>query len=223
MFIFSKQNRAAANGLPVTRRRALTGLAGLAAGSAVASPALAETPMERLERLTNELAEALVEWTDGQFMAVVYPANHSEFPSCVEFRNCRLPAHQRRDYHLAQFKQAAEEADPAIADWHVTLDESGRNDCSILIAAYRFTGSYDGDGIYEGARPSALGYHTLYRVRLAAKMGNSIDTSKTLQRTYMPVNLAAVRAADEARRKGRRLLAEERNQHKKLKLGSENS
>lgn len=35
---------AAANGLPVTRRRTLIGLAGLAAGSAVATPALAETP-----------------------------------------------------------------------------------------------------------------------------------------------------------------------------------
>lgn len=36
--------RAAATGLPVvTRRRALTGFAGLAAGSAIASPALAET------------------------------------------------------------------------------------------------------------------------------------------------------------------------------------
>lgn len=35
---------AADTGLPVTRRRALTGLTGLAAGSAIASPALAETP-----------------------------------------------------------------------------------------------------------------------------------------------------------------------------------
>lgn len=33
-----------ATDLPVSRRRALTGLAGLAAGSAVAAPALAETP-----------------------------------------------------------------------------------------------------------------------------------------------------------------------------------
>lgn len=54
---------------------------------------------------------------------------------------------------------------------------------------------------------------------IAAKMGNSIDKSKTLQRTYMPVNLAAVRAADEARRTGRKRLSEERNEYKKLKLG----
>lgn len=57
---------------------------------------------------------------------------------------------------------------------------------------------------------------------ISAKMGNSIDEAKALQRTYMPVNLAAVRAADEARRKGRRLLGEERNEYKKLKLGSKN-
>lgn len=55
---------------------------------------------------------------------------------------------------------------------------------------------------------------------IAAKMGNSIDESKALQKTYMPVNLPAVRAADEARRKGRQRLGEERNEYKKLKLPS---
>lgn len=55
---------------------------------------------------------------------------------------------------------------------------------------------------------------------IAAKMGNSIDQSKSLQKTYMPVNLPAVRAADEARRKGRKLLSEEQTGFKKLKLGS---
>lgn len=55
---------------------------------------------------------------------------------------------------------------------------------------------------------------------IAAKMGNSIDQSKVLQRVYMPVNLVAVRAADEARRKGRRLLGMEQNEARKLKLGS---
>lgn len=53
---------------------------------------------------------------------------------------------------------------------------------------------------------------------IAAKMGNSIDESKALQKTYMPVNLAAVRAADEGRLKGRKLLGSEQNQYKKLKL-----
>jgi len=58
---------------------------------------------------------------------------------------------------------------------------------------------------------------------IAAKMGNSIDQNKTLQRTYMPVNLAAVRAADDARKVGRKRIGEEQNKVEKLKLGSTNS
>ncbi|TIL56716.1 MAG: hypothetical protein E5Y79_28330 [Mesorhizobium sp.] len=58
---------------------------------------------------------------------------------------------------------------------------------------------------------------------ISAKMGNSIDENKALQRTYMPVNLVAVRAADEHRRKGRKLLGQEHNEFKKLKLGGEKS
>ncbi|WP_202350538.1 hypothetical protein [Mesorhizobium sp. 113-1-2] len=52
-------------------------------------------------------------------------------------------------------------------------------------------------------------------------MGNSIDDNKALQRTYMPVNLAAVRSADASRRMGRKLLGQEQNEYKKLKLGGE--
>lgn len=54
---------------------------------------------------------------------------------------------------------------------------------------------------------------------IAAKMANSIDQNRKLQQTYMPVNIAAVRAADEARRIGRRLLGSEQNKLRKLKLG----
>ena len=39
---------------------------------------------------------------------------------------------------------------------------------------------------------------------VAAKMANSLDRSSELHRTYAPVDLAAVRNADEARSKGRR-------------------
>jgi len=42
---------------------------------------------------------------------------------------------------------------------------------------------------------------------LAAKMGNSIDQNKTLQKTYIPHNLVAIRAADAARLEGRRQLS----------------
>lgn len=43
---------------------------------------------------------------------------------------------------------------------------------------------------------------------VASKMANSIDQSRELQRTYNPVNKAAVNLADEARRRGRRAIRE---------------
>ena len=54
---------------------------------------------------------------------------------------------------------------------------------------------------------------------IAAKMANSIDQNRKLQKTYMPVNVAAVRAADEARKIGRRRLESGQNEFKKLDLG----
>lgn len=53
---------------------------------------------------------------------------------------------------------------------------------------------------------------------MSAKMGNGIDQNRTLQRTYMPVNMAAVRTADEARLIGRKKLESGQNEFKKLKL-----
>lgn len=55
---------------------------------------------------------------------------------------------------------------------------------------------------------------------ISAKLGNSIDQNKTLQKTYMPVNMAAVRAADESRKIGRQKLAAGHNEFKKLKLAA---
>jgi hypothetical protein len=43
---------------------------------------------------------------------------------------------------------------------------------------------------------------------LAAKMANTIDTSNAIHSAYQPVDLAAVRQADLARRKGRRIMRE---------------
>ncbi|WP_167391962.1 hypothetical protein [Mesorhizobium sophorae] len=45
-------------------------------------------------------------------------------------------------------------------------------------------------------------------------MGNSTDENKALQKT----DLATVRSADTSRRKGRKLLGQEQNEYKKLKL-----
>lgn len=53
---------------------------------------------------------------------------------------------------------------------------------------------------------------------IAAQMGNSIDENRKLQKTYMPVKVAAVREADLARKIGRKKLASEQNEFRKLKL-----
>lgn len=44
---------------------------------------------------------------------------------------------------------------------------------------------------------------------ISAKLGNSIDRNKTLQKVFMPVDVASVRAADESRKIGRQKLASE--------------
>ena len=63
---------------------------------------------------------------------------------------------------------------------------------------------------------------------LSAKMANTIADSKALQKTYMPVSRAAVDVADEARRRGRRRILENRSGRKvetlrpgELKLSTE--
>lgn len=46
---------------------------------------------------------------------------------------------------------------------------------------------------------------------LSAKMANTLSDSKTLQRTYLPVDKASVDLADEARKRGRRRILENRS------------
>jgi hypothetical protein len=59
---------------------------------------------------------------------------------------------------------------------------------------------------------------------LAAKMANTIDQARELQRTYLPVDPASVARADDARRRGRRRLRTEAAQKSELtKVGSQNN
>jgi hypothetical protein len=51
------------------------------------------------------------------------------------------------------------------------------------------------------------------QTKLSAKMANTISPSNRLHRTYIPVDVAAVRDVDDARAIGR-----ERNRSKKLQL-----
>lgn len=76
----------------------------------------------------------------------------------------------------------------------------------VVAQAMRRTGSVEANA--GGASVEAI----------SAKLGNSIDRNKTLQKVYMPVDVASVRAADESRKIGRQRLASEQNEFKKLKL-----
>jgi hypothetical protein len=53
---------------------------------------------------------------------------------------------------------------------------------------------------------------------LAAKMANTIDQARELQRTYLPVDPASVERADDARRRGRHRLRQRTNTDKKSEL-----
>lgn len=59
----------------------------------------------------------------------------------------------------------------------------------------------------------------IFRMDTLQRLADGLRNSCAIK-TYMPVNAAAVRAADEARKKGRKLLSEEHNEFKKLKLGT---
>lgn len=63
-------------------------LADHAAAAEAKLPPVDETPRDRVGRLSEELAEALLDWTGGQFKAVVYPANHERFPGRLMLIDC---------------------------------------------------------------------------------------------------------------------------------------
>ncbi|QGA56889.1 hypothetical protein [Brucella sp. 2280] len=51
------------------------GIKNMDTNSTEAVQAASELPVERINRLSRELSEALNEWMDGEFMAVILPAN----------------------------------------------------------------------------------------------------------------------------------------------------
>lgn len=75
-------------------------------------------------------------------------------------------AQERFDYHLAELKKAAEELDPLIGSWHVAPMERDGQRCAVIITAFRVTGRYEGDGIYEGGEELWNGRRIKYRVTL---------------------------------------------------------
>ena len=65
--------------MTTTRRTFLGGIAATSLPVTVTA-ARAETSTDRVERLGNELAEALNDYAGGKFHAVVYPSDQAELP-----------------------------------------------------------------------------------------------------------------------------------------------
>lgn len=74
-----------------------------------------------------------------------------------------MTAQERFDFHLAEFKRAAEELDPMIGDWLRKGQPGDEGGCVIFLSAFRRTGQYDGDGLYERGNPCLP---SPYQVRL---------------------------------------------------------
>ncbi len=55
---------------------------------------------------------------------------------------------------------------------------------------------------------------------LSNKMANTIGVSNRLRKTYNPVNVVSVRRVDEARKVGRKKMADERSQTKSVTTGN---
>ncbi|MBB5277703.1 hypothetical protein HNR26_003784 [Rhizobium rosettiformans] len=72
---------AAAEGLPMTRRAMLGALPAAAASVAlpVEAAAAEETPVEKVNRLGWELAEALNEYADGRMHAMIFPSDKRKY------------------------------------------------------------------------------------------------------------------------------------------------
>lgn len=170
--------------MTTTRRTFLGGLAAasIPSGAAVAAiTAQAELASDRVARLGAELAEALDEYAGGKFHAIVQPSKRSGTP--VAFvSNRRQTAKERYAYHLAELKKAAEEMDPRIGFWRVSPLDDDDGHCAVLISAFRVSGRYEGDGIYEGAEELWNGRRIKYRVTLLSDRidGERLFEVKTL-------------------------------------------
>ncbi|MDX3975798.1 hypothetical protein [Shinella sp.] len=120
----------------ITRRQAIAGL-GVAASTCTAFVAHgAELPIDRVERLSQELAEALNDWNGASFRAEVYPSSHpihstlykriTYSPSVFAAYNGMLPAADRFEHHLGMalyaLAELSEGASYLTMEWEVAGD-----------------------------------------------------------------------------------------------------
>lgn len=92
--------------------------------SILAAPLVASVPAQsvtadepicdRVQRLSEELAQALGEWAGGMFAAVVYPGDH---PMGIHYRNVGATPLQRLEQAETAYKLAAKAVDPSATVW----------------------------------------------------------------------------------------------------------
>lgn len=69
-----------ANVANTTRRSILKAASVIGASLLTTTADASETPLDRVNRLSEELAEALNNYADGRFHAVVYPSSYAKWP-----------------------------------------------------------------------------------------------------------------------------------------------
>lgn len=96
----------------LTRRTILS--APLAAGIPAHTASAQEPLCDRIQRLSDELAQSLDEWAGGMFAAIVYPGDH---PMGIHYRNVGATPLQRLEQAETAYKLAAKAVDPSATVW----------------------------------------------------------------------------------------------------------
>ncbi len=73
---------------------------------------------------------------------------------------------QRLNAAIAELKAAAQEMDPSIERWDIGWAQDDGMTLGFSAMAFRRTGQYEGDGIYEGGSKAQHGKRPRWRVKL---------------------------------------------------------
>jgi hypothetical protein len=148
----------------ITRRALIAGSPAILAIAAAPSVARALEPAEsisdKVDRLTLELSEALDEYLNGQFLALVAPAGAVSLHPKSQYRLVRVPkdAHHRLEAAAMEFQTAYENLHNDVEDWHVVRDRRSHIRMLVPVIAASDPVKWSGDGRYvvqEGEhRPS---------------------------------------------------------------------
>ncbi|GAB5429705.1 MAG: hypothetical protein Devi2KO_31640 [Devosia indica] len=107
---------------------------------------------------------------------VIPPALAGTLPQAMP--QAPMTAKERQAFHLAEYKRACEELDPMIGHWQ---DLDVTDSCGGGAMAYRVSGRYEGDGLYETGQANALGLRSRYQVIL--RPGDLIDGERAFSVT----------------------------------------